>query len=134
MSDAQANEAEKNIEIWKVKKLIKRLEAARGNGTSMISLIIRKCLSGAKTRICAHTYLQLPRTKFPVRRRCWQKNTYGTALFSALNLLLTMDAGTCFKHQVARQSSICALGNHFNPAETEAVQQSAAERVGGVLR
>jgi hypothetical protein len=43
MSDAQANEAEKNIEIWKVKKLIKRLEAARGNGTSMISLIIRMC-------------------------------------------------------------------------------------------
>ncbi|KKY29246.1 putative eukaryotic peptide chain release factor subunit 1 [Phaeomoniella chlamydospora] len=40
MSTPQANEAEKNIEIWKVKKLIKRLEAARGNGTSMISLII----------------------------------------------------------------------------------------------
>ncbi|KAL9107555.1 MAG: hypothetical protein Q9227_007555 [Pyrenula ochraceoflavens] len=41
MSSAQqANDAEKNIEIWKVKKLIKRLEAARGNGTSMISLII----------------------------------------------------------------------------------------------
>ncbi|KAI5804051.1 peptide chain release factor eRF1/aRF1 [Peziza echinospora] len=36
----QSNDAEKNIEIWKVKKLIKRLEAARGNGTSMISLII----------------------------------------------------------------------------------------------
>lgn len=34
-------DADKNIEIWKVKKLIKRLEAARGNGTSMISLIIR---------------------------------------------------------------------------------------------
>ncbi|KAF3925071.1 hypothetical protein AA313_de0207795 [Arthrobotrys entomopaga] len=34
------NEAEKNIEIWKIKKLIKRLELARGNGTSMISLII----------------------------------------------------------------------------------------------
>lgn len=40
----QANEAEKNIEIWKVKKLIKRLESARGNGTSMISLIIRTLL------------------------------------------------------------------------------------------
>ena len=40
MSVPQPNEAEKNIEIWKVKKLIKRLEAARGNGTSMISLII----------------------------------------------------------------------------------------------
>ncbi|KAI9802011.1 MAG: Eukaryotic peptide chain release factor subunit 1 [Sarcosagium campestre] len=35
-----ANDAEKNIEMWKVKNLIKRLEAARGNGTSMISLII----------------------------------------------------------------------------------------------
>ena len=42
MSAPQAGEAEKNIEIWKVKKLIKRLESARGNGTSMISLIIRE--------------------------------------------------------------------------------------------
>lgn len=31
---------DKNVEIWKIKKLIKSLEAARGNGTSMISLII----------------------------------------------------------------------------------------------
>lgn len=45
MSAPQQNEAEKNIEIWKVKKLIKRLETARGNGTSMISLIIRKANS-----------------------------------------------------------------------------------------
>lgn len=61
MSAPQANEAEKNIEIWKVKKLIKRLEAARGNGTSMISLIIRmsspaadrtwwRCATGLLTR------------------------------------------------------------------------------------
>ena len=35
-----ATDADKNIEMWKVKKLIKRLESARGNGTSMISLII----------------------------------------------------------------------------------------------
>jgi len=48
MSEQQANEAEKNIEIWKVKKLIKRLEAARGNGTSMISLIIRELRRFAK--------------------------------------------------------------------------------------
>ncbi|SCV00604.1 LAME_0G10836g1_1 [Lachancea meyersii CBS 8951] len=33
-------DAEKNIAIWKVKKLIKSLEKARGNGTSMISLVI----------------------------------------------------------------------------------------------
>ncbi|GFZ10008.1 eukaryotic release factor 1-1 [Actinidia rufa] len=31
---------DKNIDIWKIKKLIKALEAARGNGTSMISLIM----------------------------------------------------------------------------------------------
>ena len=42
MSTPPANDAEKNVEIWKVKKLIKRLEAACGNGTSMISLIIRR--------------------------------------------------------------------------------------------
>lgn len=35
-----SGEHDQNIEIWKVKKLIKSLEAARGNGTSMISLII----------------------------------------------------------------------------------------------
>ncbi|KAI9575461.1 hypothetical protein GQX74_009727 [Glossina fuscipes] len=32
--------ADRNVEIWKIKKLIKSLEKARGNGTSMISLII----------------------------------------------------------------------------------------------
>ena len=34
------DEAEAQVEIWKIKKLIKALEAARGNGTSMISLVI----------------------------------------------------------------------------------------------
>jgi len=34
------DEHDKSIEQWKIKKLIKSLEAARGNGTSMISLII----------------------------------------------------------------------------------------------
>ncbi|CAL9738125.1 eukaryotic peptide chain release factor subunit 1 [Monosporozyma servazzii] len=33
-------EAEKNIEIWKIKKLVKKLESARGNGTSMISIVM----------------------------------------------------------------------------------------------
>lgn len=37
---ADGGENDKNIEIWKVKKLIRALDAARGNGTSMISLII----------------------------------------------------------------------------------------------
>jgi len=42
MGDAggEASSCDKNVEMWKIKKLIKSLEAARGNGTSMISLII----------------------------------------------------------------------------------------------
>ncbi|KAK2171012.1 hypothetical protein NP493_1114g00019 [Ridgeia piscesae] len=41
MSSADGeSSADRNVEIWKIKKLIKSLEAARGNGTSMISLII----------------------------------------------------------------------------------------------
>ena len=57
MSAPQANEAEKNIEIWKVKKLIKRLEQARGNGTSMISLIIRESHSIRKRTLIVTTTL-----------------------------------------------------------------------------
>ncbi|XP_014491225.1 LOW QUALITY PROTEIN: eukaryotic peptide chain release factor subunit 1-3 [Vigna radiata var. radiata] len=37
---ADGHESDKNIEMWKIKKLIKALESARGNGTSMISLIM----------------------------------------------------------------------------------------------
>ncbi|KAK7688990.1 Eukaryotic peptide chain release factor subunit 1 [Cerrena zonata] len=37
---SQDNAAEQNIQMWKVKKLIKSLDMARGAGTSMISLII----------------------------------------------------------------------------------------------
>lgn len=38
--DATQDDQDKAVEMWKVKKLIKSLQAARGNGTSMISLII----------------------------------------------------------------------------------------------
>lgn len=37
---AESDEGDKAIEQWKIKNLIKSLSAARGNGTSMISLII----------------------------------------------------------------------------------------------
>uniref|UniRef100_A0A7S2DTH2 Eukaryotic peptide chain release factor subunit 1 n=1 Tax=Haptolina brevifila TaxID=156173 RepID=A0A7S2DTH2_9EUKA len=52
MADDEAKKnaaAEANIEIWKIKKLIHKLEAARGNGTSMISLILppKSQISGA---------------------------------------------------------------------------------------
>ncbi|KAK3874572.1 hypothetical protein Pcinc_020501 [Petrolisthes cinctipes] len=39
MSSA-SSDLDRNIEMWKVKKLIKSLEMARGNGTSMITLIM----------------------------------------------------------------------------------------------
>lgn len=38
--EGTGDEPDKQVEMWKVKKLIKSLQAARGNGTSMISLII----------------------------------------------------------------------------------------------
>jgi len=38
--EQKQKQAEENIEIWKIKKLIKSLQLARGNGTSMISLIL----------------------------------------------------------------------------------------------
>uniref|UniRef100_A0A2K6PKT6 Eukaryotic peptide chain release factor subunit 1 n=1 Tax=Rhinopithecus roxellana TaxID=61622 RepID=A0A2K6PKT6_RHIRO len=38
MDDPSASD--RNVEIWKMKKFSKSLEVARGNGTSMISLII----------------------------------------------------------------------------------------------
>ncbi|KAJ7970603.1 Eukaryotic peptide chain release factor subunit 1-3 [Quillaja saponaria] len=38
--DQSGSDADRNIELWKLKKSIKELEAAKGNGTSMISLII----------------------------------------------------------------------------------------------
>lgn len=40
MGDKPDESQDRQVEIWKVKKLIKSLQAARGNGTSMISLII----------------------------------------------------------------------------------------------
>uniref|UniRef100_A0A8R1TVU2 Eukaryotic peptide chain release factor subunit 1 n=1 Tax=Onchocerca volvulus TaxID=6282 RepID=A0A8R1TVU2_ONCVO len=39
-SGSGEDSADHNVEVWKIKRLIKSLEMARGNGTSMISLII----------------------------------------------------------------------------------------------
>lgn len=38
--DATDEEQDRQVEMWKIKKLIKSLQQARGNGTSLISLII----------------------------------------------------------------------------------------------
>lgn len=39
MSD-EVDRTDHNVEMWRVKDLIKRLTTARGNGTSMISLVM----------------------------------------------------------------------------------------------
>lgn len=38
--DENATSADRNVEIWRVKRLIRKLTTARGNGTSMISLVM----------------------------------------------------------------------------------------------
>jgi len=38
--EESATSAERNVEIWRVKRLIRKLTTARGNGTSMISLVM----------------------------------------------------------------------------------------------
>ena len=54
MSTANSDDSsDKNVEIWKVKKLIKSLQMARGNGTSMISLIIPP---GDQVRVLPYTF------------------------------------------------------------------------------
>jgi peptide chain release factor subunit 1 len=40
---------DRQVEMWKIKKLIKSLQQARGNGTSMISLVIPP---GDQVRVC----------------------------------------------------------------------------------
>ncbi|ODQ66436.1 polypeptide release factor [Nadsonia fulvescens var. elongata DSM 6958] len=78
MAPAQEeNDAEKNIEIWKVKKLIKTLQTLRGNGTSMISLVMP------------------PRTQIPLISKMLA-DEYGTAsnIKSRVNRLSVLSAIT----------------------------------------
>lgn len=56
---ADSGETDKNIEIWKIKKLIKALESARGNGTSMISLIMPPRYESAPLRVDLEVLLGL---------------------------------------------------------------------------
>jgi len=39
-SQITGNIENKHIEMWKIKRIIKRLDASKGNGTSMVSLVI----------------------------------------------------------------------------------------------
>ncbi|KAI8371736.1 peptide chain release factor eRF/aRF subunit 1 [Radiomyces spectabilis] len=63
------SQVEQNIEIWKMKRLIKSLEAARGNGTSMISLVIPpKSQISQSTKMLAEEYGTASNIKSRVNR------------------------------------------------------------------
>ncbi|KAJ1726911.1 translation termination factor eRF1, partial [Coemansia biformis] len=61
--------ADQNIQMWKMKKLIKSLAAARGNGTSMISLILPpKSQLAQATTLLANEYGTASNIKSRVNR------------------------------------------------------------------
>ena len=182
MSAPQGNEAEKNIEIWKVKyarifgwsltvltigkenfsskiadrfalrKLIKRLEAARGNGTSMISLIIRtsSILPHAKN---SHTEVfQRLRIRSHVLRRCWQKSSARLQMFVLLPRVARFSRfhtnGLADKkfgyshledfHQLiglprSCKSAVGAFSHHIYTAASQALHKSASQWTGRIL-
>jgi peptide chain release factor subunit 1 len=39
-SQITGNIEDKHIEMWKIKRIMKKLENSRGNGTSMVTLVI----------------------------------------------------------------------------------------------
>lgn len=48
----QLNETDKQVELIKIKRMIKDLETAHGRGTSMISLFIPPGGNGQLVRVC----------------------------------------------------------------------------------
>ena len=113
-----AEHADKNVEIWKVKKLIKSLEAARGNGTSMISLIIppgdQACISRVSKMLA---------------------DEYGTAsnIKSRVNRLVLLVLKICDKSSeccsytfdILPFQAVCAWCNHVCAAPSQALHQGA---------
>ena len=145
----QANDAEKNIEIWKVKKLIKRLEAARGNGTSMISLIIRMfffflgggvvCSGLRVSRLTLLCYSAqgsgISSSEDVGGRICKFPSLFGCGIWKAGEEFMLMGViGYCFQHQISCQSTFCPFGHYVHAATTQALQQGPSERPGCVLR
>ena len=123
MSDAQANEAEKNIEIWKVKKLIKRLEAARGNGTSMISLIIRKTSRRYILYIPSNILCSAKGSGLPCGEDVGRRIRTLPLLLDNCPLYIdsNLDIGYRIEHQVSCESTIRSFCHHVYPTKTEVV-------------
>lgn len=84
--------SDKNIEMWKMKMLIKELEAARGNGTCcMISLIIRPHDDIYRFKLMLKDEIELAKN---IRSR-----VIGTCFLDAVNSAANIRSrvkGTCF--------------------------------------
>lgn len=135
MSAPQANEAEKNIEIWKVKKLIKRLEQARGNGTSMISLIIRESTSPMleRIRVCADSLRgTAPKDQVSRAARMLAEEFVRSENVSADTFLINL--GHCIQHQIPSQPIVGPVSHHIHSAASQALQQSTSQRSCRLLR
>ncbi len=92
MSDSKSN-YDAHVEVWKMKKLIKRLSEARGNGTSMISLICQ------------------PETQVSQLSRLLTEE-YGTAtnIKSRVNRLSVLEAITSAQHRMKLYNKIPTNG------------------------
>ena len=102
-------------QIWKVKKLIKRLEAARGNGTSMISLIIRM------------SHLE----SISFRTDVSALSTQGSSIPCGENV--GRGIRYCLQHQVASQSTFGLVRHYLNTTTSKVVFKSPTERLGHLL-
>ena len=120
---AEASAEERNIQMFKMRKLVLALERARGNGTSMISLILppRSAVRASVARRGAASVLHVY-VRVCVRAR---------ALASADCACDEAADGRVrhrVEHQVPREPALCTLGDHVHAAAAEAVHARAPER------
>ncbi|CAI9773068.1 unnamed protein product [Fraxinus pennsylvanica] len=108
MADGQENY--KNIEIWKIKKWIEALEAARGNGTSMIFLIIPLFDQISQvTKMLAEEYGTASNIKSKTKCNCWSDLLTST---ETLPVHLSLSR-TILKRDHSSAEDLVALGEFF---------------------
>ena len=96
-------EVDQNVQVFKIKRLIRNLEKARGNGTSMISLIIPPKEQVAKQqKVIIIKPQMLWKINFLLDVGWWVRNG--------------------LKYQISRQSTFSTLSYQSNPGTFEIIQ------------
>lgn len=106
MSAAGSEALDANIAVWKLKQLVKGLQAARGAGTSMISLIIP------------------PRAQISQITNMLTQE-YGTGQFKLLSSLHKFLTNSSFQHQITSQQTLRPWCHHFHPTTTQIIQSNS---------